>query len=79
MTLYSDFSRETTGHSWERLDKLMSFLAARLAASDYTRARELLHAAVNPAVAARLAESDAAAEQAATLEAASRAQRKGRR
>ena len=44
----------STGANLARVHVFLDYLAARLAADDYARAVDLLHAAVDPAVAARL-------------------------
>jgi hypothetical protein len=47
-TLHASFRKKYPG-SVEELDAFLGFLASRLAASDYLKAKSLLHEAIDPA------------------------------
>jgi hypothetical protein len=49
--IYTAFATESTGHSVPRLRIFLEFISQRLAATDFERAIDLLHAVVSPAAA----------------------------
>ncbi len=53
MTLRMDAASPSTGMHLGRLEELLAFLRPRMSEADYTEAESLLHAAIEPAHAAR--------------------------
>lgn len=58
MNIYTAFNEESKGYNPARLKIFLDYLSQRLAASDYMRALELLHAVVSPEAARDLDRED---------------------
>jgi hypothetical protein len=74
--LSTAWATESQGHSVPRLKVFLEYISQRLAARDFERALDLLHAACSTPFAASLAKADQEAAAAAAVEAVERAQRK---